>query len=570
MVLQTVLTTSIYAASMFLFLSSGANEGKHQAAQHASSKQTLVSLVATSLSLLHGTQTVPWKGIFCAMAASAIGSFFSFSRYETAALTAGSWLDIFGTVLDASSNAQMQLALGGAFSAALLAAATGLWLSLPLALGPLFCSALAGFLVGSPIRDGVDWASATWNMAEAYVLMPLLAAFSSWLLFRLFIRRAVLDGDETRFNRTLSWTVVTYPLAVALSVATLLPRILPHRLSLSTALPEVQFNVTLLTLALSAASFIVSYVAMRLFFKAWLKHRTFTLYPQECAQYLKLAERPSEPADREARGLGPGSSGLRPSTSTGSTAAILAGRPASQHPRQSSIGSASHVASAHQLHPLSLALSSSQGHVHPTLTADGQIALNIKRSEELFRPIVFVFGLFFTLSIFSFEGLQLTVLLNRLPRVVVTWPWWLGWAMLVLGRLTAARHISEFVGSRIFVHIRPSHAYAVYFGVMVALLIGSVKRTTLIASPLMCVVASLVAVGIAGICSKNDPGNLPITPTDPSHQSHYFFSSEALPGQVRSSRFRTFRNSICKLFLFWILSSLCAFLIGFTVGKSAS
>ena len=509
--LASIGTYAIYGATAILCFSVGVNE------------------IVLFASTLHGTRTCAWKVIVLLGVCSVVRSVWLLHGYSVPSYTSA--LDIFE--IDAAQEPQLRLLGMAALACAVVTSVAGLLLALPTALMPAFHACVLGFLLQrAPPGPGV-----LGDLGLLYVGVPGVAALGAWLVARVLAGRQQEEAQQgNQFNRTLRWCTVVYPLTVTVIGGTVLFRQVPGLLPASVPARAAP----LVAAGLSTALCLGAVLFTRTFLTAWLKRRVFLLYPQECAQYLKTTERAHEARDREARGLGPGT---RAAPALGT--ALGTGLARSGSSRASTL----------------------------PLGADGQAALNARRSEELFRPALVLIALFVQASTVNGECLLVLAVLQRVfngPVPAFSPHVFLGVACVAMaaGRLTLSRRVAETVGARIIVRMRPSQAFAAMLGVLLALVSGRVlgfHAELGLGVLVTCLVAALAAVGGASLTRALDVDAAGVCSPAPSPS--YAYSTESLAVTEHAPRLRIFRHTLLRIGAYWGVVLLGSLAVGLLVGR---
>lgn len=421
---------------------------------------------------------------------------------------------------------------------AVAAALLSFFMNYPTPLGPIILVSISGFFLTAndnaenPLWQEIRKHGKIGGIVQAallaYVLLPLLASWTAWAVYRLLIRWTLYGETEGQFRRTMSWTVVLYPVCIAVAAAAMLLRILAVR---------IDEHMLAVTFALGGAVCIagLGYCLFRFFLRAGLKRHVFLKYPQEHAHYLERSER-AEQGDREARGLGP------------------------THDHYSASQSASHSASQ------SVSRSLEKLPAGESLAvAAGKTALNAKRSEQLFRPALIILALATETSCAFIETTTLIQLLKKLLYYHDnSYPMLLYVAIipLAMGRVLLSRGAVIFTSRNILPSMTPSQGFAIQFGVLVAMTLAFTLRISSHMSPLMCLVAAIIAVGAGSM------GNAPDAPNSMVASSKRIMELIS-PSQSRQD-YAAFRLTAAKLLGFWLICALNAFIIGAVAGLIAN
>lgn len=287
----------------------------------------------------------------------------------------------------------------------------------------------------------------------SYLVMPVVAGCCAWLIGRIFIRGVLFVPQEDSFKLALSWCGLIYPISVAVAITSVTLRYFPLDMS--------DLKRSILGQLVLMASFFAAYILFKVFFRAWLKRRVFLKYPQEYALYLERSER-IEQGDREARGLGPIQNYYN---YTGGSIAN---------------GSLSVTKQSTDTISVLYQTPHSPSGPSPAIIA-GKLALNRKRTEELFRPALIILAIASLLSFTSLESLNILNLIRVLsshiepPITTTSLESYLPWTVLVIsliGGIFLAQRPVEIIGRFLISDMKPSQAFTIQFATLATFLLG--------------------------------------------------------------------------------------------------
>ena len=334
------------------------------------------------------------------------------------------------------------------------------------------------------------------SLVLSFIILPFISGCITWSIYRVFIRGVLFFDEENRFIRTLSWCGVIYPVAFSITVAALFLRFFASTDSL--------LERGLYCFLILLSTLIISYLFFRFFFKAWLKRRVFLAYPQEYALYLERSEK-ADQGDREARGLGPlkdhyqsrnQSSSNSYSTTVVNGNNILTKQQKINDPRNTNDKGSS----------VQLPVSYSSSFTSVAVSA-GKLTLELKRTEELFRPILVILSISTLLSIFALESFNILVIIKNFdPKSQDFSSSFLCFIILIIltGSLVLSHRLSEFFGRNILIGMRPSQAFAIQIGVISAVTIGFLLHPL----PLTPMFYLIMSIGAASLGSFNETSSV--------------------------------------------------------------
>lgn len=390
----------------------------------------------------------------------------------------------------------------------------------PLPLDTIFISFFYGHFASLTSNEGVN--THLQKMSStcfiSYLVMPVVSACFTWFTYRILILGIMNSDEEDRFNMTLSWCGIIYPTAISASITILVLKLFLHSRSFRTR--------TLLGCLVIIVSWILAFVFFKVFLRAWVKRRAFLMYPQEYAVYMERSEK-LEQGDREARGLGPIKDYYLPKTSVAnSTSASTNG--------------------AKLPLPSTLSLKDNNSAVEPVISPAviaGKLAINFKRAEELFTPILNVTSVVSLFLFSSFESSNLYRIISRSinakPSIWVVLP-----AILVGSLLLSNRH-GQYLGRKIIPDMRLSQAFSIQLGVLLTLTLALLYSIPL--APMWYLLAS-----IAAVCASNPDRSSQVLKQPSFHETTSKDEEEM----------GSFRSKLMLMMFFWA----CSIVFGYSVG----
>lgn len=392
----------------------------------------------------------------------------------------------------------------------ILVSVTAFLLRIPVALGPLFLLSHVGSIWA--LNDSA--LPSVWSIMRTFILVnvvfPVLSACFTWSIYRIFIQAFLFSDPEDRFKRTLAWSPVFYAVCLAVASTAIIARV---------GLLHYKWSHAIVLLASGGTAIIVAfavYFAFRFFFQAYIKRKAFLHYPQEYALYLERPER-SEQLDREARGLGPGST------------------------------------INHAL-PINIAQTSTPNH------------LTTKRAEELFRPLLILMGVTTGLAVTHIEAgnlLNYLRLLNQfqVAKQVDLWRpvFWTSFFLLLAGRMTFSERICRVVGIEVIPELAPSQAFAIQMGTLTTIALAAHFQLTFLSAPILYLFTSIATIGtVKSSQSASEPQAVGLEKPQASNKSHITARTGPIDTITPPYRISVFYRVV----LFWIITALIAFISG--------
>ena len=403
-----------------------------------------------------GSQSLHRRIIVTLTLFSAILSFYILRANRTGEGHDDLWYTLMSSVLKIDNNANQEQeqeqeqekfrqVICAAIISSLVPTTISLIFSYPLPLDTIFCPLFVAYLTG----QNLSFYPALNTILISYVVMPLISACFTWLIYRILIKGILYADEQERFKKTLSWCGLIYPIAFA-SIIT--------AFSFTNFIHSFTFYYKILTgCFILFGSFGFGYAAFKIIFRAWLKRRAFLLYPQEYAVYMERSEK-VEQGDREARGLGPIQDYYLPRISEGSSNSVttITTKNNNNNNRHSDSNFTIVLPSAPAISPAVIA---------------GKLAIISKRSEELFRPINDLMSICLLLILSSFESFNLMTLVKASLGLTET-PHFLLWPALLfilIGGIFFSQRSGTLLGRNIIHEMKVSQAFAIQLGTLLTL-----------------------------------------------------------------------------------------------------
>ena len=357
----------------------------------------------------------------------------------------------------------------------------------------------------------------------SYLIMPVVSGCFTWVIYRILIRGIMYADEEEKFNKTLGWCAIIYPTALSATFTIFTLKFIIYKTSFHTK--------TFLGYMVIVASWIFAYVLFKVFIRAWIKRRAFLLYPQEYAVYMERSEK-VEQGDREARGLGPIQDYYLPKISgANSTSATTSG--------------------AKPAHQSSFSVKDNYSAIEPAISPAviaGKLAINAKRAEELFFPILNVIS---CSSLFLFSSFESSNLYRIVSLSIGGQPstWFILIAVLIGAVILSNRH-GQFLGRDIILDMRFSQAFSIQLGILLTMTLALLHSIPL--APMWFLLAS-----IAAVCSTN-----PDKAKNQTSQQPLGYSLDADTKDEEEGK-DNFRYKLWVLVFFWACSIGFGYAAGF-------
>ena len=390
-----------------------------------------------------------------------------------------------------------------------------------LPLDTIFVSFFYGYFTSLDTNDDetlFKWLPYT--LVLSYLIMPVVSGCITWVVYRIFIRGVMYADEEEKFNRTLGWCGLVYPTALSAILTIFILKFFIYNTSFHTK--------TFLGYMIIIASWLFSYVLFKIFIRAWIKRRAFLMYPQEYAVYMERSEK-VEQGDREARGLGPIQDYYLPKISGANSASITTTASGGVKQHQPSIKDN---------------YSSVEPAISPAVIA-GKLAINAKRAEELFFPIL---NLISCASLFLFSAFDSVNLYRIVTLSIGVQPsiWLVLLAILIGAGILFKRH-GHFLGRSIIPDLRFSQAFSIQLGVLLTMTLALLHSIS--AAPMWYLLTS-----IAAVCATN-PNDQKANIPKQLHPLETDTKDEEEEGG-------SFRSKLWLLLFFWV----CSITFGYSVG----
>lgn len=358
-----------------------------------------------------------------------------------------------------------------------------------------------------------------------YVVMPLVSACLTWLTYRILIRGVMYADEEDKLNMTLGWCGIIYPTALSAAFTIFTLKIFIYKINI--------FTKTFLGYVVFISSWVFLFVLFKVFIRAWIKRRAFLMYPQEYAVYMERSEK-LEQGDREARGLGPIQDYYLPRFSVANSTGLSssgAGKP--PLPSSFSIKDTNSAIETPVISPAVIA---------------GKFAINSKRAEELFSPILNVTCITSLFLLSSYESSNL----YRIVSLSISYPpsAWLVLPVILVGAIFLSNRHGQYLGRSIISDMCFSQAFSIQLGVLLAITLSLLHSIPL--APMWYLLAS-----IAALCASNPDRSKQILKQPSLHETG---------SKDEEEEKGSFRSKLLLIVFFWA----CSIGFGYSAGFLAT